>query len=168
MTLKWHLTRLHVQQITQTEKYVFHVSMRFQYFEMFRVQYSYAFRSISRSLFCSDRFDSYSFCTALHEGEQSLCMSWLIPTAFLGECWKDRLYYPHGSMQISYIDMPTIAKYATIIIAYHCNGNINSPIYWPTACLLHCRFCLLNQLGCNVLNLRAPCQMSGHIQYLQP
>ena len=105
----------------------------FSIFRMFRIQYSYASRSISRSLFCSDRFDSCSLCTALHEGEQSLSMSRLIPTAFLGECWKDRLYYPHGSSQTCcwflckyhiYIDISTIAKYATIIIS---NDNINSP-----------------------------------------
>lgn len=110
----------------------FHVSMRFQYFEMFRIQYSYASRSISRSLFCSDRFDSYSLCTALHEGKQSLCMSWLIPTAFLGECWKDRLYYPHGSSQTCCWFQ---CKYHTSIYQRerqichnnHCNNNINSP-----------------------------------------
>lgn len=106
----------------------FHVSMRFQYFEMFRIQYSYASRSISRSLFCSDRFDSYSLCTTLHEGKQSLCMSWLIPTfqpPFLENVEKtdSTIHMAHPKPVVGF-NANTIhryinenAKYPTIIIA---------------------------------------------------
>lgn len=131
MTLKWHLTRLRVRQITQTEKYVFHCFFMFQCvfniskcFESSIPMHLAPFRGASSAptvlihIHCVPLFMN-------NEGEQSLWMSRLIPTVFLGACWKERLsawLIPNlllVSMQISCIHryINANAKYPTIIIA---------------------------------------------------